>query len=448
MSIYIPETEGIYFKKTREYFQEVLSSYSNSNYRSAIVMLYSVAICDMLLKLRELQDMFNDPIAEDILKEVEKSRNSHDNKSKSKWEKEFVDNIFNRTQLLDLEAYTNLNHLYDHRNFSAHPALNDDYDLIAPSKETTIAHIKNTLLNILIKPPIFIKNITEALTEDLKSKSDIYKNEQAKLAIYLNNKYFSKMTVAKKLTTIQAFWKFCFCMPDNEDCRNNQGINRQALEVLIECTYSEFLEHLKGASYKFSVASDDLCVANLIVLVSIYPEIYHYLDENCKLEIDARIAHESNLKAISWFKFATLQDHLDYLRGIAFLDIDVRAAKRMKDHYFNIGESSSLIDFFIYYFGNSRSYNAADERFENIIEPILYLLNKDQAVHLLDAIENNRQIYARGAAYGTNNIIIRSIHKLLGNDFDYSHYTKIRFDTKIIDHKPTIEANALDELPF
>ncbi len=158
MSIYIPETEGIYFKKTREYFQEVLSSYSNANYRSSIVMLYSVAICDMLLKLRELQDMFNDPIAEEILKEVEKSRNSHDNKSKSKWEKEFVGNVFKKTQLLDLEAYTNLNHLYDHRNFSAHPALNDDYDLIAPSKETTIAHIKNTLLNILVKPPIFIKN--------------------------------------------------------------------------------------------------------------------------------------------------------------------------------------------------------------------------------------------------------------------------------------------------
>ena len=40
MSIYIPETNEIYFAKTKEYFNEVLSSYSNGNYRSAVVMLY------------------------------------------------------------------------------------------------------------------------------------------------------------------------------------------------------------------------------------------------------------------------------------------------------------------------------------------------------------------------------------------------------------------------
>ena len=78
--------------------------------------------------------------------------------------------IYKDTKLLDLEAYTNLNHLYDNRNFSAHPALNENYELIAPSKETTIANIKNVLQDILIKPPIFIKNIVDMLTEDLKEK--------------------------------------------------------------------------------------------------------------------------------------------------------------------------------------------------------------------------------------------------------------------------------------
>ena len=134
MAIYFPEMEEIYFSKTREYFQEVVSSYSIGNYRSATVMLYSVAVCDILFKLQELKDMYNDTTADEILKEVEKSRNSHDNKSKSKWEKEFIDNVYTKTKLLGLEAYTNLNHLYDHRNFSAHPALNENYELIAPSK--------------------------------------------------------------------------------------------------------------------------------------------------------------------------------------------------------------------------------------------------------------------------------------------------------------------------
>lgn len=130
MSIYFPESEEIYFKKTWEYFKEVVSSYSNENYRSAIVMLYSISICDILFKLQELKNMYNDSMAAKILKKVEDLRNNKDCLSKSKWEKELVDEVYNETNLLDLESYTNLNHLYDYRNFSAHPALNENYELI------------------------------------------------------------------------------------------------------------------------------------------------------------------------------------------------------------------------------------------------------------------------------------------------------------------------------
>ena len=80
-----------YFQKTREYFDEVLSSYANGNYRSEVVMLYSVAICDLLFKLQELADMYNDTVAVNILQDINKIRNAGDNKSKSRWEKEFVD---------------------------------------------------------------------------------------------------------------------------------------------------------------------------------------------------------------------------------------------------------------------------------------------------------------------------------------------------------------------
>lgn len=69
--VYIPEADDIYFSKTKEYFNEVLSNYANGNYRSAVVMLYSVAICDLLFKLQELVDMYNDSVAGDILREVE-----------------------------------------------------------------------------------------------------------------------------------------------------------------------------------------------------------------------------------------------------------------------------------------------------------------------------------------------------------------------------------------
>ena len=60
-------TENIHYGKTKGYFQEVLSSYNNGNYRSSVVMLWSVAICDIVYKLQHLIDLYDDAAAKAIL---------------------------------------------------------------------------------------------------------------------------------------------------------------------------------------------------------------------------------------------------------------------------------------------------------------------------------------------------------------------------------------------
>lgn len=84
--IYIPDSEKIYFKKVRKYFSEVEISYSNGSYRSAIVMLYSVVICDLLFKLNELSDVYSDKQAKELLDYIENIRHS-DELLKSQWGK-------------------------------------------------------------------------------------------------------------------------------------------------------------------------------------------------------------------------------------------------------------------------------------------------------------------------------------------------------------------------
>ena len=44
--------EQIPITKTKEYFKEVYSSYCIGNYRSAVVMLWTVIVCDLLFKLQ------------------------------------------------------------------------------------------------------------------------------------------------------------------------------------------------------------------------------------------------------------------------------------------------------------------------------------------------------------------------------------------------------------
>ena len=446
MTIYIPEAEEIYFSKTREYFQEVLSSYSVGNYRSAIVMLYTVAICDILFKLQELADMYNDTVAKQILAEVEKCRNDKGNKSKSAWEKELVEHVYNKTSLLDLEAYANLSHLFDHRNLSAHPALNDNYELISPSRETTIAHIRNILSQILVKPPIFIKNIVDMLTEDLKEKKAIYQGEYDKLAVYLDNKYYSKMSTAMKKSTLKALWKFCFNRPDDENCNENRVINRYALEALTHTMGTDAFEFIKAESRYFSEVAVP-CIAHLVFFMARFPEVYNALNKDVKAQIDILLQRNGNARALSWFKSESMVKHLQSLKEDDTLTITANVLQYMAKQYRQVGLFSYCIDYFIAYYGHSGSYKSANERFDYAIEPYLGEMNATQFKNLIEVSNSNPQIYRRFYGMYSNTIIVKVAKTVLGEDFKYDVYPNFKFYAEN-DSDEEQEASGNEELPF
>lgn len=449
--VYIPEADDIYFSKTKEYFNEVLSNYANGNYRSAVVMLYSVAICDLLFKLQELVDMYNDSVAGDILREVEKCRNSNDNKSKSRWEKEFVDSVYRKTELLDLESYTNLNHLYDHRNFSAHPALNDRYELISPSKETTIALIKNVLEEILIKPSFFVKNVTDMLLEDLSEKKAIYRDEYEKLHEYLCRKYFDRMSVTMKKSTFRSLWKLCFCLPDDEECQRNLSINRKAMEFLFSDT-DGILDYMKSDAMFGKTSPDDNCIMHLCVLLAYHPQIYTVLSQDTKLQVSALISKDNTAKIISWFlsnsKAAHIQKMID---SSCFGRVDQETIDFVSKQYELSGDYACFIDYCIEYFGSSSSFDGANERYRYAIYSFLPKMSRDQYVRLITVINENDQIYKRNANYSTNTEIVAVAHEVLGADFDYSRYPHFKFDSSKLTNSENSENSDQDfggELPF
>ena len=432
--MYIPEIDEIYFPKTREYFKEVISSYSVGNYRSTIVMLYSVAICDLLFKLTELKDMYNDAGASSILEEVDKQRENKDNNSKTSWERTLIDCIYKKTKLLDDIAYTNLLHLRDYRNFSAHPSLNSNYELITPSQEKTIAFIKSTLIDILTKPPIFIKNIVETLTEDLKDKRELYLNEYQKLIVYLENKYYSKMTESMKYAVVKAFWKFCFCLPDDENCRKNMAINRKALEILLSTFPEKAIAYIQENTNQLQVANDKNCLMNLVQFISRYPELYKVVNPDVKLQIDKFSANNVAARLVSWYRFSTAIEYFEDIKHIEQPNLDEQKVIFLTRHWSECGNLEMLIDYFIWHYGKSNSYNAADERFEVEIKPFLMQMNKDQYKKLFEVSNANNQIYGRGLAVRANTLIIACAKKKFGLNLDVSNFENIQYgETNISD---------------
>ena len=123
--------EQIQNNKTKEYFKEVLSSYYSGNYRSAIVMLYTCLICDLVYKLQEMSEYYNDKVSEEILNTINKKQS--ENPRSSEWEKYLVTEMYNNHRIIEIPEYTNIEALQQHRNLCAHPILKDGADLYSPN---------------------------------------------------------------------------------------------------------------------------------------------------------------------------------------------------------------------------------------------------------------------------------------------------------------------------
>ena len=85
--------------RTRSYFEEVKSSFTIGNYRSAVVMLWSVVVCDLVFKLQRLSEIHGDTVAQQILKDIDEEQEK--NPSSPSWEWNLVIKVKTQTGLLD-----------------------------------------------------------------------------------------------------------------------------------------------------------------------------------------------------------------------------------------------------------------------------------------------------------------------------------------------------------
>lgn len=91
--------DKIYNKKTKSYFREVLISYQNESYRSAVVMLYSVVISDILYKLSDMDTIYEDENAKSILNYIREEQK--DKPNSPEWEKKIIEEVNKKTKLID-----------------------------------------------------------------------------------------------------------------------------------------------------------------------------------------------------------------------------------------------------------------------------------------------------------------------------------------------------------
>ncbi len=242
------------------------------------------------------------------------------------------------------------------------------------------------------------------------------------------------MPNSMKIKVYTALWKFCFCMPDDPDCKENRKINRMALSILSQDASLDILTVIKNAKNKFTVSGDEVSIKTLIVYLSSHVKVYNILSEEVIHHIDSVLSNDDECKLISWFKFNSLNEHLNYILTLDKIYSSAKPIQMLTEHYIKIGEKELLIDFYIHLYGVSQLYDIADNRFDMYISPNLSEMSKSQVEHLIKVSSNNDQIFARRRAYRCNTMIVEKCKGVLGENFDYDNLDySFNFDKKILD---------------
>ena len=418
--------------KTREYFKEVVSSYNNGNYRSAIVMLYTVAICDILFKLKDLYELYGDTTAKLLLDEYESRRHEREKQdSKSSWEYELIKEAHKKS-LIDSISFSELETVYTYRNMSAHPILDSSYELCSPSQETTIALIRAIFDRLLTQPPLYIGKIIDSMTEDLKARKQILLSDKVLLRSMINDKYISHLNERYIIKVFCAFWKFCF-MEDDEICNENRDINIEILHILLDKNYEELKRAIIDDSVHYNCSINDDILLSLYVFLSEYVELYALLRQETKTALNSLLQRNTDLIYISWFMYDNLDDFVAKLKDKNCYYPSSKFITKMVLQFNVNGKSELFYDYLIECYSRSYCFEIARNRWNDLIAPQVDNLSRKQIIRLIDVTNNNDQIYYSYHAYNANCQIVRRFVKLGLDDFNFDNYHHFDFDKSLIE---------------
>lgn len=412
-------------KETAEYFEEVYSCYINGNYRSAVVMLWSVVIYDVIHKLQTLKDTYSDQHAVRILDEIKVRQKS--NSTSSDWELKLIKDVCENTDLIGFIEYKTLEYLQSQRHLSAHPVLKDDINnLYVPNKDTTRALIRNALEIVLIKPPIYTDKIFLSLLIDLEETQNIF-TDMEKLQKYVKGKYLERINAESKTKIFETFWKFVM-QKDDPDCNKNRIVNLRFLSILALDNLAEIEKSIVAKQgFYSSIKPEEIFMTPLIVFLTRVPSIYPLLDTGLHMLIKNHIESNVELEIAGFFCKNTMKEHYDHLENLLMSQtwnqiINEGAWDALQRASDSEESDRRFIQSLSMFYNQSETFRGADEAYNNIMR-FISLFDTEGFEYLLAGGEANYQTYGRGKAYNEYKELKEIIFKT-DSSFDFTRYAE------------------------
>lgn len=418
--------ERIYDARTREVFREVQQSMAAGSLRSAVVMLWTVVICDLVYKLQELRDLYGDPVARTILDDMEARQQA--NPKSPEWEGRLVEEIAARTQLLDPAEKHQMVSLQSYRHLCAHPVLSNADLLFQPSVETVRAYTRSVLESVLLKPPMLSKRIADALVVDIAARKQLFPEDEA-LRRYLEAKYLGNLREPVENGIFRALWKFVFSL-SNPDVDANRDINYRTLCILFDRRSRELQSLIHDNQAYFSQVIDGDPLRYLRKFLSRNPSVYKLLSGAATSPLGGLADTSPDDFAFAWFLSEDLKRHLSVLVEQYRENQRVPSLQTFKELQRVAAENGYTSEYrmvAVAAYGGSNNFDTANSRFEALIDPILDDLAPAECEMLLREAEGNDQISSRYRTRAQRELrrIVARCSVALGSAFDLSQYPNV-----------------------
>lgn len=403
-------------RRTRDYFDEVLSCYYSGNYRSAIVMLYSTVICDLVYKLNELASIYSDNGATQILNDIKSMQQA--NPTSADWENKLPEKCRDARKIIDIPEYNNIDALHKLRHLCAHPVLNGSQELYRPNTETMLCHIVNMLEGVLTRPAFHTGKLFDMFLDDLEKSQSLFVDD-VKFNSYVSTMYLDKMNSDDmEYYFFKSLWKLVFKL-DDQKCKDNREVNFKALMLLAKRHKELFADRAEQERAYFGKNIEVKKSRRLVYAIQLfnyYPKLYEILEDPVKLTLTSFVDSDQDLKAMSIFKVANPVAHIFAEKVESIFN-----AKYLFSYLKEVAGESVALDFNVKYYSEASSYNGGDMRFENLIMPYIAKFNKQQLENIIKATNENGQIHGRRKAKSDNTEVYNRMQEL-DPAFDFTPY--------------------------
>ncbi len=429
----------IYSPDTKSYFEEVIASYNSGCYRACTVVLYIVVLTDLILKLKEMVEVYNDQDASKILEKVKKEQEN--NPTNPSWEKTLIDEISTKTSLLNKVELQHLIYLKSMRNASAHPIISESFQLSEINQETATCLIRNMVDSILSKPPYLTKkSIFDELLSDIHRFSKEARGRDETIH-FVNEKYLSRLKNKELIRVFESLWKLVFKV-NSEECIENRDYNFSVLVNLLQEKYDLLIERIELDKQKYNQMLSIENVRLLMYLVEEFPELYH--DDILNFASKSMLLKhvEENFDDFCFLTILTpeILDHLNKIT-VKFKDLLKNKSSFEILIYFSFygmyhavkravlkGYSKEACTHVINIFDISNDFNLSDMLFSNLVKPSLEYFDKEKAEELIKVINQNPNIYQR-RQHNQEREIIKTFISENGFEIDLSNYLNFLSDS-------------------